>query len=83
MQDRQNMKDHDLLIRIDERMDGIHAHLERINGRLSDGDDKLEEHSGDIKMLKDRWKWAKWLVGGGAAGGTTGVGAFIKSIFGG
>ena len=48
MQDRNQMKDHDLLIRIDERMESVQDHLERINGRLSDGDDKLEEHSGDI-----------------------------------
>ena len=83
MEDRQKMNDHDLLIRIDERIDGIHNHLERINGRLNDGDDKLEEHSGDIKVLKDRWRWLKWAVPIGGAGGAGGIAALIKSIFGG
>ena len=83
MQDRQQMNDHDLLIRIDERMESVQSHLDKINGRLNDGDEQLADHNASIKVLKDRWKWVKWALPVGGAGGATGLGALLKSIFGG
>ena len=62
----------------------IKTHLCRINGRLTDGDRKLSAHAGDIKMLKDRWKWAKWIASGSAGvGGLSGLGVLIKKLIGG
>lgn len=60
----------------------IKGHLCRINDRLTKGDIELAKHDASIKVLKDRWKWAKWLIGGAAGGGLTGIGALLKQIFG-
>ena len=84
-QERQYMKDHDLLIRIDERLEHfvdvelpeLKSHLGKINGRLG-------EVKEDTIICKTRWRWAKPLIiiggGGGAAGG---VGTLIKHLLGG
>lgn len=61
----------------------IKKHIQRIDGRLEKGDDMLYEHDTCIKVLKDRWKWLKWMIPVGAGGGVTGLGALMKNLFGG
>ena len=82
MTDRRLMTDHDLLIRIDERMEVAQDHLEKINGRLEKGEDRMDATEANVKVLCDRWKWVKWAAGGGVVSGLGGLGAYIKSIVG-
>lgn len=83
MMDRQKMTDHDLLIRIDERMDNVQDHLAKINNRLEKGEDRIDGLEANVKVLCDRWKWLKWAAGTGLGGGLAGIGAWFKSLFGG
>jgi len=72
------MSDHDLLIRIDERVTGTQTDVKDIHQRLKDGDKRLDKGEANIKVLQDRWKWVKWAVPGGLLAA---IAALIKSLF--
>ena len=49
-----NESDHDLIVRIDERVGAMHK-------RLEDGDDRFDDHSKRLRILEN---WRSWLAGG-------------------
>lgn len=79
--DRQSMSDRELLIRLDERMEGCQSEVSKINNRLDIGSTRIGDLEGDVKMLKDRWNIFKWLAGAGGLSGLSGIGLWIKSQF--
>ncbi len=63
-----NMKDHDILIRIDENVNGINTRLDKLNGRVKINEDNIGGLKGWRSMLIGAWTmllvgfslWAKW-----------------------
>jgi len=80
MNERHDMSDHDLLIRNDEKLDMVLAHLNKINGRLGEGEKRMDCF--DIQVASTKG-WFKGALAAGGIGGVTGLWAIIKSYLGG
>ncbi len=81
------MTDHDLLIRIDERIGNIEGHLSTINGRITEHDKELHDEGGICDRLtttevkqKGNQTLIKSLWGVVVTVSLTLIGLFIKHI---
>src|SRR4030043_499371 len=66
MLDRQQMTDHDLLIRIDERTESAETHLATINGRLNKHDEQFKRiWNSCLSSWLRHWhrNWDKYSLG--------------------
>lgn len=82
MPNRQDMTDHDLLIRIDERMENAIVHLQSINGWIDNHGRRISTLESSAGVLRDRWNWLKWAIALAVTGGLTGLATLATIIWG-
>ena len=73
-----------LAVKLNDRLygqNGFEGDIPEIKRRLEIYDACLDAHEGKLIAQDERWSTVKWLVGLAVAGGATGVGTSIRSLF--
>lgn len=71
--DRSTLTDHDLLIRIDERLENAINEQKMTNKRVKIVEDQTDCNTTDLAVIKNNQKWMKIIAFVALSGGTAGL----------